>query len=359
MEVKDYKPRFELHVNGAVLDSNLTNNTASLEITDDAGFENDTLTLSLDDSADMLPIPPAGAKIKVYIGYEENLTYFGSYTYDEATVELVPRKLSLTAKAVNMTSAIKSNRTKSHVDLTFNDIVETVGKAWELATDVWDDIGKRKLGYVEQDNESDLNFLQRMARREHVSIKVVDDTLVAQPFADKRPDTPIIEIDPLRIHTASIKLKARPDSVSTNALYHDNDTGQDVVVNEDADDNAYTHRHTFANKEEAQRAADALAEKTSRETAELTLTMDGNAEIRADKKIKITGVSNKFDGEYITKNVRHTFNESGFTTEITAKQTKQLREDSSNNETFDSSNNGDGETPAWLALILGWFTNWV
>ncbi|MCM7884457.1 hypothetical protein M8T01_07010 [Enterobacter sichuanensis] len=77
------RPAFSIEIEGNQLTA-LDNRLISLSLTDNRGFEADTLDLTLDDADGQVALPPRGAKISVALGWDNDpLVFKGVYTVDE------------------------------------------------------------------------------------------------------------------------------------------------------------------------------------------------------------------------------------------------------------------------------------
>ncbi|MGJ5604001.1 phage late control D family protein, partial [Morganella morganii] len=82
--------------------------------------------------------------------------------------------------------------------------------------------------------------------------------------------------------------------------------------------NVLTLSHTYANKNNAERAAKAAWEKMQRGVASLSLQLaKGRADISPEMPVKVQGFKPEIDGaEWILTKVSHSLNDSGFTSAL-------------------------------------------
>ncbi|KYZ84546.1 hypothetical protein A3Q32_21865 [Alcanivorax sp. KX64203] len=71
-------------------------------------------------------------------------------------------------------------------------------------------------------------------------------------------------------------------------------------------------------REAATRAASAKLESLRRGNATLSLTLIGNPALQAEGKIRLTGLRDPVDGEWLLQRVEHQFDGRGFVTRIEA-----------------------------------------
>ncbi len=72
----------------------------------------------------------------------------------------------------------------------------------------------------------------------------------------------------------------------------------------------------FRSEEEARAAAQAEASRRKRAEKGLTVSLVGNASIRAESPVIAAGLHKDVDGEYVCKSVRHSFGGEGFQTDV-------------------------------------------
>ncbi len=159
------KPAYRLRVDGADITPSIRPRLVLLDITDNRGFEADTLTLDLDDSDGLLALPPRGARVEVWIGWEgEALEDKGSYIVDELEHNGPPDTLTLRARSADLRTGLSTKRECSYADVTCGDVVRTIAARNGLQVAIGADLDALAIEHTDQTNESDVNLLTRMAR---------------------------------------------------------------------------------------------------------------------------------------------------------------------------------------------------
>ena len=107
-------PAYRILADGKEITALIRDRLLSLKIEDNAGTQSDTLTLMLDDRDPAITIPRTGARLEVYLGYQEtSLQRMGSYTVDEVTLSGSPNTLTIRAKAADMRKSLKACKRRS------------------------------------------------------------------------------------------------------------------------------------------------------------------------------------------------------------------------------------------------------
>lgn len=103
------KPAFDITIGGKQVLS-LNGRMMGLTLTDNRGFEADTLEITIDDADGKIELPPRGVEISVAIGWRgEPLTHKGVFTVDEVRVRLTSLSLLRGQQISGRTSTLSGN----------------------------------------------------------------------------------------------------------------------------------------------------------------------------------------------------------------------------------------------------------
>ncbi|HQR83245.1 MAG TPA: hypothetical protein PK283_10085, partial [Thiotrichales bacterium] len=100
--------------------------------------------------------------------------------------------------------------------------------------------------------------------------------------------------------------------------YNDTKTKKREQVKTGEGEPIYQMRHTFANADQAIKAAQAKLKSLSDNQTNLSLACPGNTNLVAEGVIYLSGFRDGIDGEWIITRATHTINTSGYTTSIEA-----------------------------------------
>ncbi len=318
-------PFAKVLVNGVDVTSNILPLLIDLSIEDAAGFESDTISMTLSNPKGNIFTPKKGAIITVMIGYKR------SAMLDVGMYELGNIKLSgggsnhtmtLTGKAAFFSKkSIKSPKNKSFDEKTLKDIVEEVASDAGMEAAVDQELGKNKIKHIDQSNESGMHFLSRLAKDYDAIFKVAQQKII---FAQRGMGLSVggAAMQSMQINLTP-KISYSLETDDKNAFdkiivyYHDKGKGGRVKVEKGDGDNAYEHKRTLPTKEEAEKKAEALLNQKARACFKLELTMAGVPSLTAETPIIIIEPSIPLmNGIWIIKKVIHSLSPTGFTTKI-------------------------------------------
>lgn len=318
------KPTFQIVADGKDITALINDRLLLLRTSDKPGMESDEFELRIDDRDQAVSLPSRGAKIEVFLGYSaQAMTRLGSYTVDEVEVTGPPDTITLRGKASDMRGSGKTTRSGSWEDVALAKIVSDVAarNGWEPGCTV-----QTKVPRVDQRNESDFNFITRLAKQYDCTAKVASGKLLVLPrqggqsASGKAIGT--VTISRADVSRYSFRLGDRSTQKAVKTQHQDKATGKLNVVELGNDDapaglpGVHTDRHIYPNKSAAEQAAKARLAAFNRSTAAVRLEMVGRTDLFAERTISAQGFKNGLDGEYLVDSVEQVFTASGWTTTV-------------------------------------------
>ncbi|WP_085590901.1 phage late control D family protein [Pseudomonas sp. B14(2017)] len=318
------KPMFQIVADGKDITALINDRLLLLRISDKPGMESDEFELRIDDRAQAVTLPSRGAKIEVFLGYSaQAMARLGSYTVDEVEVTGPPDTITLRGKASDMRGSGKTTRSGSWEDVALVKIVSDVAarNGWEAGCTV-----QTKVPRVDQRNESDFNFITRLAKQYDCTAKVASGKLVVLPREGGQSTSGkaigTVSISRADVSRYSFRLGDRGTQKAVKTQHQDKATGRLNVVELGNDDaptglpGVHTDRHIYPNKSAAEQAAKARLAAFNRSTAAVRLEMFGRTDLFAERTISAQGFKNGLDGEYLVDSVEQVFTASGWTTTV-------------------------------------------
>lgn len=292
----------------------------SLTINDEAGVKSDTLEIELDDR-EGFKAPPKGAEIRVWLGYEPAPVYMGRFTVDTWTKHGPARTLSISAKAAEMTTEIKAAKSRSWDRQTVGGIVQSIAGEHRLTAVVDPALASIAVEHIDQQNESDLHFLSRLARRVGATFKLADGkALFAKKGSTSLPSggaKPVIVLTPEMVGGWEATSADRGNYKAVAATYMDHDKGKRVTVRAGSGKPEHRDRRVYATEAEARAAAEAqLGDLTRGKVQFEARDCPGLPSAFAEALISAEGFDPDVDGEYLIKSVSHTLDGGGYRTSI-------------------------------------------
>ena len=324
-------PTFRIVAAGADITSLINDRLLLLRTTDKPGMESDDFELRIDDRDSAVSLPSRGASIEVFLGYSGTaLTCLGRYTVDEVELSGPPDTLVIRGKASDMRGSGKTTRSGSWENVSLTSIVNDVAarNGWQPVCPMGTVVPR-----ADQLNESDFNFITRLARQYDCTAKIADGKLlVLQRQAGQSASGKVLGAITLTRSDVSrwqFRLADRSTHKAVSTQHQDKKTGKLAIItldNDQAPDGlppVHTDRHIYPNKSAAEQAAKARLSAFNRSTAAVRLEMPGRTDLFAERSINAQGFKTGLDGEYLVDSVEQVFTQSGWTTTVECNGGKQ------------------------------------
>lgn len=325
------QPVFCIIADGKDITSLINDRLLLLRTSDKPGMASDTLELQIDDRDSAVTLPPRGAELQVYLGYDADvLTRLGRYVVDEIDISGPPATMTLRGKASDMRGSGKTSRTGIWEDVPLQQIVRDIAarNGWVPQCPVLTRVPR-----IDQIDESDYNLITRVAQLYDCTAKVADGNLLVLPRQDGQSASGqalgVVTIRRSDTRRWKFHLKDRAAYKAVQSKHLDSKTGEQkaaVVSNPDAPEGletVFTDRHIYPSKSVAEQAAKARLAEFNRSTASLYLEMAGRTDLFAERLIDAQGFKPGLDGEYLIEEVRQTFTATGWDTTVQCNGGKQ------------------------------------
>ena len=257
-----------------------------------------------------------GSHLEIKLGAREELTT--TTLFDGAVVsldvEFGPGSVELLVRGLDGSHALQRSRNvRTFQNQTASDIVERILRDAEF--DITTDPSGDPYDFVQQDNETDWDFIWRLAERIGFEFVVKDGTA---HFRRQTNDHIPIELEwPKKLHSFSPRVTAIQQVKEVTLAAHDAKTKEAIDASADsphqlaeigierqtireAFDGATVHIATepVASHAEAQAVAQALLDKLANAYIGAEGVCDGNPKIKAGTTVEITGIGQNFSGTY-------------------------------------------------------------
>lgn len=312
-------PAYRIEVDGVDVSSKWKPVLLSMEITDEAGLKADTLEATFSMNPPIAK-PKPGAKIKAWLGYEPAPAYRGEFVVDEWELSGPPNQLTVKAKAAAMTSKIKSAHSKAYDGKTLGAIVNEVASTNGLTAQVDSELAAIQIKHIDQQNESDLNFLSRLAKRNGGTFKLGDGKVIlAKKGSEKLPGgqaKTAIVLTPIMATRWSFTQGKRGEYKTVSATYMDHAGGRRKTVKAGSGEPKHHIRLLYGSAAEAKAAAQAELGNYARGQGTFEFEGPGLPSVFAEAKVTAEGFDPDADGEFSIKSVHHRLEDGGYTTSI-------------------------------------------
>ncbi|EIV7249656.1 TPA: phage late control D family protein [Klebsiella pneumoniae] len=337
-------PAFSIMLGGKAL-TQLDTRIISLELTDNRGFEADELTITIDDSDELIELPPRGAELSVSLGWQgEPLVYKGVYTVDEVAHSGPPDRLEITARSADFRDEFNVKREVSWHDVTVERIVSAIARRYKLTPVISEQLMSAEIDHADQTQESDMSFLTRMADLLGAIATVKNGSLLfilpGGGVSANGKALPEFAITRSSGDRHSFRVADRDAYTGVQAYWLDLDLGKkkkvtvkerkkasenkprsskregDYIAGEDG--NVLVLRTTFNNEIAAQRAAAAKWQQLKRGAAEFNMTLArGRADLYPEMHGTVAGFKKDINNQdWLIAKATHTIDDGGFKTQL-------------------------------------------
>ena len=296
----------------------------SLTLTDEAGYQSDSLEIRLDDRDGQIKLPRRGVTLEVRLGFKEvGLAEMGLFTVDEVEVKGPPAMLTVRARSADLRDELKDQKTRSWSDTTLEAVVATIAADHGLTLRMPPPPPTIYLPHLDQSNESDLHLLTRLARRWDYVFKLSGKRLAFVPAGQGlagggEPVSAVtIRRDQVKDYRAILADRGKYRSVE--AHWQDQEEGKRASEHAGEGEPVFVLRHTYPDAEQARSAARSRLDQLARGRSTVSLTLaNGDPKLRAQSRVTLTGFRTGVDGEWLATRVTHKLTSSGYTTSLEA-----------------------------------------
>jgi len=355
-------PAFMLTLDGNDITQNFSDRLIGLTMTDNRGFEADQLDIELDDSDGLVELPPRGASLTLWLGWEGSaLLNKGSFTVDEIEHRGAPDTLTIRGRSADFRGSLNSRRKQSWHDTTLGQVVEAIAQRNKLTASVADTLKAIAVPHADQSQESDAVFISRLAERNGATVSIKAGKLLflkagsgvtasGKPIpqmtvergdgdrhsfaiADREAYTGVtakwLHTKDPKPQKQKVKLKRKPKEQHLRALQHPKaakTTAKAKAKKEQEaregeymageSDNVLELTTIYVTKAQAMRAAQAKWDKIQRGVAEFTITLaTGRADLFPETPVAVKGFKRVIDEQaWLISRVVHNLNRNGYTT---------------------------------------------
>ncbi|GLQ20519.1 phage late control D family protein [Algimonas porphyrae] len=308
------KPVYQISANGRDITDKIGDHLMRLTVVDEAGITSDRITLKLSNRDHALEHPPKGMTLAVRMGYDVPQYAMGLYVVDTIESTGNPHTLTIGAKAADMTGEMKAPKTRSWPLQDFASIVGTIAAEYGLEPAVSAALGaivpvQIPYAQIEQDAESDLQFLTRLAEQYDAVAKPSGGRLIFVPrgrlVSRTGKDAHKVLIDQGSVSSWSARAPDRSKFAGVSARWINSATETSERVRFGPDGPTYTMNTPFSSEAEALKAAQSKHAQLARQTATLSIEMPGNPEVEAEAVVVFTTKDPLAHGEWIVRRVEH------------------------------------------------------
>ncbi|AMW79760.1 hypothetical protein AMD27_13210 [Acinetobacter sp. TGL-Y2] len=290
----------------------------SVTVTDNRANEADELSIVLDDSDGILELPKRGVRLNCKMGFiGEELHDKGDFIVDETEWSGSPDQITIKASSANFKSDIKVAQSKSYHRKTFGEVATNIAQKHSLQLIMTSELKAINLHHIDQTNESDLNLLARLAKLNGAEMAVKKDRLLIfkAGTAKSASGQDLASITLTRSDGDQFRYSEHDresDYTGVTAGYQNTGKAKREIAHSGQAGKVKRIKGTFANKAEAERAAQAKMAEIKRQMAKFSINLAlGMPEISTESPVKLDGFKKEIDRlEWIVEKATHTYNKS-------------------------------------------------
>lgn len=318
MGLNDYLPQFRVTANSDDITKAIADRLKNLRLTDEAGTTSDMLEISLADNIPDEPIavPPTGGELELFLGYNGELTRMGLFVCDEIELNGYPCEMIIRARAAPYEASkggktdLQTQKTRSwKKDTTIGAMVKKIAGEHGMESAVSPELASIKLPHTDQSSESDMNLLNRLAKRYDAIAKPAGGKLLFVKRGDSKTAggeaMPDVTLTPDITTNFRVTLASRDSAGTVVAYYRDNKMAKRKEVKVGSGDPVRRLRLGYKDQASALEAAKAEQRKRARGEATITVDTPGNPDIRAEAMLTMKGYRDGVDGEWLVTRVEH------------------------------------------------------
>lgn len=316
-------PDFIVEIDGKKIRREDAGIISSITIKDEVGTKADEVTIEVSNRDRALKKPKRGTRLEPSIGYVgETLKLMGRYTVDGVSIR--EGRMIIKAYGFDALGKIKSTGDGVYNDVTLGDIVRKVASKNGLTAKVSPEFEKSRRQIIQQ-NESDLSFLNRLAKENNATLKAQGSEIL---FVPKNSGTtaggralPSLSIRVEDIDSDwSYDEGKREEFGEISAKYSDLKTGDlDGVAKVGSGEPKKTLQKTYGSKVEAEAAIKAHKEKSRSSAETLSFSIVGRPEYVSERRISIKGLDPDVDGSWVIQTAQHVIGK-GYKVSVTCKK---------------------------------------
>lgn len=323
-------PAFRIEANSADITAKIRDRFVELSLTDETGVTADTLEIVLADHLPDQPIevPPTGAELRVWIGYEGEVIDRGLFVADEIELAGAPGRVIIRARAAPFEQSkggkvdLQTQKTRSWVrGTTIGGMVKKIAGEHGMTPRVAAALASITLPHIDQASESDMNLLARIAKRHDAVVKPAGGALVfavrGSAEAAGGAAMPRVVLTPADGRDYRVTIASRESAGTCIAYYNSVRKAKRHEITVGEGEPVKRLRMTYPDAAAATAAARAELRKSARSERTMAFTIPGRAELGAECIVELRGFRDGVDGEWLTTSVTHRITKGdGFVTEI-------------------------------------------
>jgi phage protein D len=326
-------PAFRVLANSTDITAQIRDRFRSLRLVDETGTTSDTLEITLadHDPARPIAIPPTGAELEIFLGYDDQARRMGLFVCDEIELSGMPGELVIRARAAPYErskggkSDLQTQKTRSWPKgTTLGGMVKRIAGEHGLKPSVAPSLASIALPHTDQAHESDMNLLARLAKRYDAIAKPAGGALVFAKRGEGKSasgaELPRVTFSPSDGSDYRVTIASRDSAGTAVAYYRDTRKAQRREVTVGQGEPVVRLRMSYADAVSAENAARAEQRKRARSERTLSYSFPGRPEVAAEGIVTMQGFREGVDGDWLITRAEHYIGPNGYRCTIECEQ---------------------------------------
>lgn len=327
------KPEYRLLANQQDITDTIRDRLITLRYSDEAGMESDVLEITLADHVTDQPIkmPPSGAELELFIGYDGEAERVGMFVCDEIELAGWPGEMTIRARAApfdqskNGKSNLQTQKTRSWAKgTTIDSLVAKIAKEHGMEYAVADSLQQIQLPHIDQTDESDIHFLGRIAKKYDAVVKPAAGKILLAKIGSAKTiggqDIPPVYLKPTDVSRWRVVMSKRETAGMVVAYWHAVKSAKRHEVRVGEGEPVRRLKMYYPTQEMALAAARSELDRRERRKVTVSVTLPGRTDIMAEGRLFLEGFRDGVDGEWSITRAEHTLDGGGYTTTVEAEQ---------------------------------------
>lgn len=324
--MKTRRPIARILYNGTDITKDVSNALIQLSYVDNVEGKSDELRLVLDDPFLLWRnewYPQKGDQLRAIFGYQNLEVNAGAFEIDEIEISGAPAKIEIRAIAAGTARPLRTKTSFAHEDKTLREIAQTVAEKNGLT--VFGNIAPIRIGRATQNRETDLHFLNRLAREYGYFFSVRDTQLTFTSLFEADEREAVKSIDVTEISGFSLTDKLVGTYAKAEAAYHNVESKETVKTTATDETQADTASDTLQirdkaeNRTQADQKAKTALYRANTEGQTGRISLEGNPVLLAGNTVNLTGLG-QLTGKYRIESSAHDLTPDGYTTSLSVRR---------------------------------------
>lgn len=333
MGLTNIAPAFRVIANSRDITAQIRDRFKSLRLVDETGETSDTveITLADHDPANPIAIPPTGAELEIFLGYDDQARRMGLFVCDEIELAGYPSELVIRARAAPQEQSkagmtdLQTQKTRSWKrGTTIGAMVRRMAGEHRMRPSVSPALASIALPHTDQSHESDINLLTRLARRYDAIAKPAGGALVFAKRGDgaaaSGAELARVTLTPRDGNDYRVTIASRESAGTAIAYYRDTRRAQRREVKVGEGEPVVRLRMAYADAVSAENAARAEQRKRARRERTLWFAFPGRPDVAAESVVTMQGFRDGVDGEWLVARAEHYIGPMGYRCTIECEQ---------------------------------------